>query len=374
MPSFSKRKVKLIQAMEQIEKVVNSDGEFFIVEHTIIVPPGKSLERIDTFLARHLRNVSRTKVQKAIEAEEVLVNGKIVKANHKVKPNDVIVCKLRRLPPLKLTPENIPLDIVYEDDYLMVVNKPAGMVTHPGYGNRTGTLVNAILYHLGYRQDIEVLGEELEELDEDQDEGKIFASSRIRPGIVHRLDKNTTGLLLISKDPSIHQQLAEQFSNRTVERYYYALVWGEFDVDSGTYEGDIGRSPRDRKLFAVVKKDGKPAITDFWVERRFDYLSLVKIKLRTGRTHQIRVHFSHNRHPVFGDPSYGGDKVVYGGHNVKFKQFATKLLKSTTRQMLHAKTLGFFHPVLKTQMHFEADFPPDFKFVLSELENWISKE
>ncbi|MGB9771803.1 MAG: RluA family pseudouridine synthase [Candidatus Kapaibacteriota bacterium] len=353
--------------MEQTEKLVSSNGEFFIVEHQIVVPPGKTPERIDTFLARHLRNVSRTKVSKAIENHDVLVNGKPVKANHKVKPNDIIVCKLKRLPPLKLIPENIPLEIVYEDDFLMVVNKPAGMVTHPGYGNRTGTLVNAVLYHLGYREEIELSGDELEEIDDSLDEGEIFASQVIRPGIVHRLDKNTTGLLLVSKDPNIHQQLAEQFSQRTVERYYYALVWGEFDYDEGTFEGDIGRSPRDRKLFAVVRKDGKPAITDFWVVERFEYLTLVKIKLRTGRTHQIRVHFSHNKHPVFGDPSYGGDRIVYGGHNVRFKQFVAELLKTINRQMLHAKTLGFYHPILKKKVHFEADFPKDFKFVLDKL-------
>lgn len=356
--------------MEQTEKIIEHDGEFFIVEHKIVVPPGKVPERIDTFLARHLRNVSRNKVQIAINSQNVLVNNKIVKANHKVKPNDIIICRLRRLPPLKLIPENIPLEIIYEDEYLMMVNKPAGMVTHPGYGNRTGTLVNAVLYHLGYRLAIEIPGEELEEFDEELDEGKIFASSSIRPGIVHRLDKNTSGLLLISKDPAVHQQLAEQFFNRTVERYYYALVWGKIDIDNGTYEGDIGRSLRDRKLFSVVRSGGKPAITDFWVVERFDYITLVKIKLRTGRTHQIRVHFSHNKHPVFGDPSYGGDKVVYGGHNLRFKQFILKMLKETTRQMLHAKTLGFYHPILKLQMNFETDFPQDFKHLLTKLREY----
>ncbi len=358
--------------MEQTEKIIETEGDFYIVEHEIIVPPGKVPERIDTFLARHLRNVSRNKVQKAIENKDVLINNKVVKANQKVKPNDVITCRLRRLPPLKLIPEEIPLNIIYEDEYLMIVNKPAGMVTHPGYGNRTGTLVNAILFHLGYRREIEIPGEELEELEEEQDEGKIFASSRIRPGIVHRLDKNTSGLLLVSKDPAIHQQLSEQFSKRTVERYYYALVWGNFDDDNGTFEGDIGRSPRDRKLFAVVRTGGKPAVTDFWVVERFDYLTLVKIKLRTGRTHQIRVHFSHYRHPVFGDPSYGGNSIVYGGHNPRFKNFILKILQETTRQMLHAKTLGFYHPILKQKMLFEIDFPDDFKGLLNKLRNYKS--
>jgi 23S rRNA pseudouridine1911/1915/1917 synthase len=359
--------------MNQSESIVNTLDGFYIVEHTLEVPPGKVPERIDTFLARHLRNVSRTKIQRAIENGDVTINNQPVKANRKVKPKDIIVCRLRRLPPLKLVPENIPLDIVYEDDYLMVINKPAGMVTHPGYGNRTGTLVNAILYHLGYREEIEISGDSLEELEEDQDEGKIFAAQEIRPGIVHRLDKNTTGLLVVSKDPSIHQQLSEQFAKRTVERFYFAIVWGSFKEDFGTFEGDIGRSPRDRKLFAVVRTNGKPAITDYWVEESFDYLSLVKIKLRTGRTHQIRVHFSHNKHPVVGDPSYGGDSVVYGGHNPHFRQFATTLLKSINRQMLHAKTLGFFHPVLKKQIQFEVDFPEDFKYVLTELRNYTKQ-
>ncbi len=357
--------------MKQNENVIADHDGFYIVEHEIVVPPGKVPERIDTFLSRHLRNVSRTKIQKAIENSEVTVNGLPVKANRKVRPNDIIICRLRRLPPLKLIPENIPLEIIYEDDYLMVINKPAGIVTHPGYGNRTGTLVNAVLYHLGYREEIEISGESMEELEEDQDEGRIFASKEIRPGIVHRLDKNTTGLIVVSKDPSIHQYLSEQFAKRTVERYYYALVWGTFKEDFGTYEGDIGRSPRDRKLFAVVHKNGKPAITDYWVEKRFEYLTLVKIKLRTGRTHQIRVHFSHNKHPVFGDPSYGGSSVVYGGHSPRFKQFASKLLKLIDRQMLHAKTLGFFHPILKRTMYFEVDFPDDFKMVLDELNKFI---
>ncbi|MCX7880305.1 MAG: RluA family pseudouridine synthase [Ignavibacteria bacterium] len=344
----------------------NDNTDFISVEHTLIVPPGKTLERLDVYLARHLKNVSRTKVQRAIDNLDVTVNGKPAKANQKVKPNDIIVCRLRRLPPLKLIPEALPLDIVYEDEYLMVINKPAGIVTHPGYGNRRGTIVNALLYHLGYREEIEVSGESFED-EEEQEEGSIFQMPEIRPGIVHRLDKNTSGLLLISKDPSIHQELAEQFSNRTIERFYYAIVWGEFENDYGRYEGDIGRSPRDRKLFAVVRKDGKPAITDFWIVERYRYISLAKIKLLTGRTHQIRVHFSHNRHPVFGDQSYGGDRIVYGGHNTRFRNFVASILPKIHRQMLHAKILGFYHPVLKKNMAFETDFPEDFNFVLNSL-------
>lgn len=347
----------------KVEK--NPTDNFITFTHTIIVPSGKIPERIDTFLARHLKNVSRTKIQYAIENQDVLVNGKPVKANFKVKPNQEITCRLRRLPPLTLIPESIPLDIVYEDNYLMVINKPAGIVTHPGYGNRQGTIVNALLFHLGYKEPIKI--DESIDFDSDSEEEEIFSSPKIRPGIVHRLDKDTSGLLLISKKSSIHQNLAEQFSKRTIQRYYYAIIWGILQNKTGTYSGDIGRSPKDRKLFAVVRGGGKPAFTDYKVEEEFKYLSLVKVKLRTGRTHQIRVHFSNNKHPLFGDKSYGGDKIVYGGHNIRFKNFITKLLNQTSRQMLHAKVLGFFHPILRKEMYFEIDYPKDMQFVLAEL-------
>ncbi|MGQ9819004.1 MAG: RluA family pseudouridine synthase [Candidatus Kapaibacteriales bacterium] len=348
-----------------------SKDDFIIFQHKIIVPSGKIPERIDTFLTRHLKNVSRTKIQYAIENNDVLVDGKPVKANFKAKPNQEITCRLRRLPPLTLIPEPIPLDIVYEDDYLMLINKPAGIVTHPGYGNRQGTIVNALLFHLGYREPIKIA--ETVDLDIDSDEGEIFSSPEVRPGIVHRLDKDTSGLLLISKDPSIHQNLAEQFSNRTIQRYYYALVWGIPQNKSGTFSGDIGRSPKDRKLFAVVRSGGKPAFTDYWVLEEFLYLSLVKVKLRTGRTHQIRVHFSSNGHPLFGDKSYGGDKIIYGGHNSRFKNLIINLLSRTPRQMLHAKVLGFYHPILRKEMYFEVEYPTDMDLVLKEIRNFSSQ-
>ncbi len=352
-----------------LDKGPNDYPVFIEVVHKLVVPAGKQLERLDTFLARHLKNVSRTKIQKAIELGNVTVNGAVAKANRKVKPNDIIECKLRRLPPLALVPEPIPLDIVFEDEHIIVINKPAGMVTHPGYGNWRGTLVNALLYHLGQREVIELKDEEFDD-EEETNEGVIFASEKIRPGIVHRLDKDTSGLILVSKNPELHQSLAEQFTRRTVERYYYALVWGEFDHSEGTYQGDIGRSPRNRKLFAVVKSGGKSAITNYWVVRAFPYVTLVKVKLLTGRTHQIRVHFSHNMHPLLGDPSYGGDSVVYGGHSVRFKQVAVRILKNINRQMLHSKVLGFYHPVRKEFMRFEVDFPADMKYALEELENF----
>lgn len=358
--------------MTEVLKNQQNPDDFITIEHKLIVPPGKTTERIDIFLARHLKNVSRTKIKYAIENQDVLINGSAVKANFKIKPNQEITCRLRRLPPLTLIPEPIPLNIVYEDEFLLVINKPAGIVTHPGYGNRHGTIVNALLYHLGYKEPVEI--PESIDISTDSDEGEIFTRPEIRPGIVHRLDKDTTGLLLISKDPSINQHLAEQFSKRTVERSYYALVWGNFELKSGTFSGDIGRSPKDRKLFAVVRSGGKPSITDFWVEEEFLYLTLVKVKLRTGRTHQIRVHFSHHKHPLFGDPSYGGNKIVNGGHNLRFKNFITKLLNQTPRQMLHAKILGFYHPIFKKKMYFEVDFPSDMQFVLTQIRSFLSKD
>ncbi len=338
------------------------------VEHRLRVPAGKQIERLDTYLVRHLKNVSRTKIQKAIENNDVTINGIPAKANKKVKPNDVIVCILRRLPPITLIPENIPLDVYYEDDYLMVVNKPAGMVTHPGYGNRHRTLVNAVLFHLGYRENIEIENELDDECE--NDEGPIFASDKVRPGIVHRLDKDTSGLILISKNPEIHQQLAQQFFERTIERYYYAIVWGELKETQGTLTGNIGRSPKDRKLFAVVRKGGKPATTNYWLEEKFQYLSLVRLKLQTGRTHQIRVHLSHNKHSLLGDKSYGGDSIVYGGHNTRFKRFASNLLKSIERQMLHAKVLGFYHPIKKQFLRFESEYPEDMKLAINKLRKY----
>ncbi len=327
------------------------------------IPSGQIPLRLDVFLTNSIKNATRTKVQKAIDAGTVTVNGKIKKASYKILPDDKIVCKLMKPPPMELVPENIKLDIAYEDDTLLVVNKPAGMVTHPGFGNRYGTLVNAILYYLGQRESISIEVDDEEEIEE----SKVFASQDIRPGIVHRLDKNTSGLLVIAKNSIDHSKLAEQFHDRTIERFYYALVWGNLKEDEGHFEGNIARSPRDRKLFTVVKKGGKTAYTDYWVLERYDFLTLVKIKLRTGRTHQIRVHFSFNNHQVFGDGDYGGRAILYGGSNKKNKDLAGKCLKIAKRQMLHAKILGFSHPETKERLLFESELPDDFTEVLNIL-------
>jgi 23S rRNA pseudouridine1911/1915/1917 synthase len=326
------------------------------------ISSGQTPERIDIFLANNIRNATRTKVQKAIEEGFVSINGKPTKSNKKLFPGNIVECKLYKPPPIELVPENIPLNILFEDDLLIVVNKPAGMVTHPAFGNRYGTLVNAVLYHLGFRESIQI--EAIADDDDSLDEGLIFDSDAIRPGVVHRLDKDTTGLLVVSKNPVVHAFLADQFFHRTVTRFYYALVWGKFSDDHGVIEGNIGRSPRDRKLFAIVKKDGKPAKTEYWVLDRFEYMTLLKIKLWTGRTHQIRVHLSSNNHPVVGDVSYGGNIIKYGGQDKQFYSKAINILDHIKRQMLHAKVLGFMHPSTKEPIIFESELPDDFDNLL----------
>src|SRR3989339_2003610 len=331
------------------------------------IPKGQIPERLDVYLTNSIKNATRTKVQRAIDEGAVFVNGKSAKASRKIQPNDEIICKIMKAPPIDLIPENIPLDVVYEDEYLMVINKPAGIVSHPGFGNPYGTVVNAVLYHLGLREAIKIELDDEDEI-ENLDEGIIYSSDAIRPGLVHRLDKDTSGLMLISKNPDVHAKLAQQFQDRTVDKFYYALVWGTFKDDNGRIEEDIGRSQRNRKLFAVLKKGGKSAITEYEVLERFEYLTLIKIKLMTGRTHQIRVHFCHNHHPVFGDVSYGGDSIVFGVNNSEFKKIANKCLISVNRQMLHAKELGFIHPESGERLNFTSELPEDFEKVLKELE------
>lgn len=338
------------------------------------LPSGQKPERLDVFLTNSLKYATRNKIQKAIDDGCVTINGVVAKSSKKVQPNDKIICKILKPPPIKLIPENIPLNIIFEDDYLIVINKPAGMVTHPGFGNRRGTIVNAILWHIGKREEIDLEIDEDDDEDDELSEAKVFLSEAIRPGIVHRLDKDTTGLLLITKDSSLHSIIARQFEERTVERFYYALVWGDFKDDYGIYQGDIGRNPRNRKTFAVVKKEGKPAITDYWVLERFGIMTLVKVKLRTGRTHQIRVHFSHNGHPVFGDKDYGGDVIFKGGGIPETKKLAERCLKIADRQILHAKILGFTHPITSQRLSFESELPDDFENILRILREYKNNQ
>jgi 23S rRNA pseudouridine1911/1915/1917 synthase len=355
----------------------NNYPDYIEKTFTFKVAKGQTPERIDQYLTKYIYNATRNRVQRAIEDGRVTVNGIIAKASKKVQPNDDIICNIMKAPPIELLPENIPLDIKYEDNYVLVVNKPPGMCTHPGFGNRYGTLVNAVLYHFGLRAPIQIESnededDEIDNFDSDDsddnviDEGKVFASDAIRPGIIHRLDKDTSGLLVIAKDPVTHADISAQFAARTTEREYYSLVWGIVKNDEGIIEGDIGRSPRDRKLFAIVKKGGKPAKTSYKVIERFRFATLIKLKLFTGRTHQIRVHLSHNHHIVFGDPAYGGDKVVFSGLP-EITQIAQKCLSLINRQLLHAKTLGFKHPFTKEFLRCDSDLPEDFLNVLTIL-------
>ena len=343
-------------------------------EYNIKVAKGQTPERLDVYLTSLIFNATRARVQKAIEAGKVLVNGKLGKNSRKVQPNDNILCILLKAPPIELLPQNIPLDIAYEDNVCIVVNKPAGMVTHPGFGNRYGTLVNAILYHYGMRNpisiesDIDEPDEDLDsEIDESEAEGEIFAKDEIRPGIVHRLDKDTSGLLVLAKNPEAHTFLARQFANRTTEREYNAIVWGNLKEDEGVIEGDIGRSPRDRKLFAIVKKGGKYAKTEYKVIERFEFATLIKLKLHTGRTHQIRVHLASIHHPVFGDKAYGGDAILYSGQMPQLRKKAAECIAIAQRQLLHARTLGFKHPVSKEFLSFSSELPEDFKQIIEKL-------
>lgn len=338
--------------------------------YEFIIPAGQRPERVDVFLTEAIPNATRSKVQVAIDAGNVTINGKIHKSSRKIQPGDVVQCLVMKPPPMELLPENIPLDIAYEDEFLLVVNKPAGMVTHPGFGNRYGTLVNALLYHFGQRSAIPIETFDEDETDtESDDDGEndyIFNSDAIRPGIVHRLDKDTSGLLVIAKNSVIHAALAKQFFEHTTQREYNAIVWGVVKENEGRIESNIGRSPRDRKKFAVVEKDGKHAITDYSVIERHDFFTLIRFKLHTGRTHQIRVHAASLHHPLLGDTTYGGDVIAYGGiRNTTQKSLALRCLEVMNRQALHARTLGFTHPQTGERLEFEAELPADFKQIMA---------
>jgi 23S rRNA pseudouridine1911/1915/1917 synthase len=317
-------------------------------EYLLNVPEGQSTDiRLDKYITSFVQNASRNKVQKAIKDGHVLVNGKLEKSSYIMQPGDKIEISLPKPPSPEAKPEDIPLDIIYEDDDLIVVNKEEGMVVHPAYGNWSGTMVNGLLYH----------ADSLSKEDEES----------VRPGIVHRLDKDTSGLLVVAKNEVAHKKLSAQFAEKSVERTYWAIVWGN-PPDSGTIEGNIGRSPRDRKIMTVLKeKKGKSAVTHFETIERFDHLALLKINLETGRTHQIRVHMQHQNYYVFGDPTYGGDSVRYGPNTGSRKAMFNNLFAKLERQALHAKTLGFIHPATEKYVEFNSTLPEDFQFVLDTL-------
>jgi 23S rRNA pseudouridine1911/1915/1917 synthase len=325
----------------------------------ITVPPGKKKERLDVFLTHQIENASRSKVQQAIRAGYVLIGGKTVKPNHILSPGEEITVSIPRQSRPEAVPENIPLDIVHEDESLIIINKPAGMVTHPAFGNYTGTLVNALLNYIGtQRKSAATLAD---------------VGDPLRPGIIHRLDKDTSGLLVIAKNEAVHRFIANQFARRTIDREYWALVWGILKERTGTIEASLGRSVSDRKKISV-RGDGKPAATSYEVIGEYDNISLLKLKLHTGRTHQIRVHCASIHHPVFGDPAYGGRRIVYGGVAPKRKAFIANLLDLMPRQALHAKTLGFIHPVTRERVFFDSELPEDMKAVIERLERDLETE
>jgi 23S rRNA pseudouridine1911/1915/1917 synthase len=333
-------------------------------------------ERIDVYLTRFQTNATRAKVQQALHEERVRVNGKLVtRPSHRVQGGDRIVCTVLRPPPIEAAPEDIPLSIVYEDAWLLVVDKPAGIVVHPAYGNRTGTLVNALLYHLG----VGALSFEEEEDGEDADERAVGLSTLgakprsvegydVRPGIVHRLDKDTSGLLVVAKDDATHARLARQFFDRTTRRTYDALAWGEPAPKEGTIDAPLARDPRDRRRMAVVSLEkGKRAVTHYALVESFGYTSHVRFRLETGRTHQIRVHAEYLRHPILGDPTYSGIDIRYGPSTSKRKAFFQNLFARMPRQALHAGTLGFVHPQTGEALHFEAPIPEDMFWAMNRL-------
>jgi len=333
---------------ENPEEITNDE----LYEHfKFVASEGQEPLRVDKFLMNFIENATRNKIQQAIKAGNVLVNEKAVKANYKVKANDVVRVVLAHPPHENLlVAEDIPIDILFEDDEVIVVNKPAGMVVHPGHGNYSGTLVNALIYHID----------------------NLPKNSNERPGLVHRIDKDTSGLLVVAKTEFAMANLASQFFNRTTERLYLALVWGNMEEEEGTIEGNIGRSLKNRLQMDVFPDGdfGKHAVTHYKVIERFSYVTLVECKLETGRTHQIRAHFKHIGHTLFNDERYGGDRILKGTTFTKYKQFVDNCFKILPRQALHAKTLGFEHPTTKKFLRFNSELPEDMELVLEKWRNY----
>ena len=324
------------------------ENEDLYEHHKFIASEGQEPLRVDKFLMNFIENATRSKLQQAAKAGNVLVNDVAVKSNHKVKPNDIVRVVLAYPPAERLlVAEDIPLDIVYEDATVIVVNKPAGMVVHPGHGNYSGTLVNGLIHHIE----------------------NLPTNSNERPGLVHRIDKDTSGLLVVAKTESAMANLSRQFFDRTTERLYYALVWGHVEEDEGRIEGNIGRSFKNRLQMDVFPDGdfGKHAVTHYKVLERLTYVTLVQCKLETGRTHQIRAHFKHIGHTLFNDERYGGNDILKGTTFTKYKQFVHNCFKILPRQALHAKTLGFTHPTTGEFMQFNSEVPQD---ILDCLEKW----
>jgi 23S rRNA pseudouridine1911/1915/1917 synthase len=339
--------------IEDSTGIEEQDDELF-EHHRIVADPKQSLLRIDKFLMDRLPNVTRTKIQGGIHEGFVRVNDKPIKPNYRVHPDDVITVAFPEPPrDTEVVPENIPLNIVYEDAHLLVINKPPGMVVHPAYQNWSGTVVNALAYHF----------QNLPEM----------PGNNGRPGLVHRIDKDTSGLLVIAKDEVTLTGLAKQFFDHSIERRYWALVWGIPNPPEGTIDVYIGRSLKDRRVTVAFPEGdfGRHAITHYKLLQDLRYISLVECRLETGRTHQIRAHMKHIGHPLFNDAMYGGSEIVKGTTFSKYKQFVDNCFKIIPRQALHAKTLGFVHPVTKEFMQFDSDIPDDMKEAIEKWENYV---
>ena len=345
---------ELDDTLDDVEPVVDNPAELY--EHfRVVVDKGQSQVRVDKYLFERLVNSSRNRIRKAADAGLIMANGKPVKSSYKVKPCDVLTVMMDR-PRYDndIIPEDIPLDIVYEDNDLMVVNKPAGLVVHPGCGNYHGTLVNAIAWHL-------------------KDNPK-YDPNDPQVGLVHRIDKDTSGLLVVAKTPDAKTHLGLQFYNKTTKRKYNALVWGVVENNEGTIEGNIGRNPKDRMQMAVLSDpaQGKHAVTHYRVLERLGYVTLVECVLETGRTHQIRVHMKHIGHTLFNDERYGGNEILKGTHFSKYKQFVNNCFETCPRQALHAMTLGFVHPRTGEEMFFTSPLPEDMTNLIDKWRNYIS--
>lgn len=346
-----KRQLRL-KAMEEINQDIPKEdtGNDDLYEHfRFIADKGQQPLRVDKFLMNKVENATRNKIQKSAKDGNIFVNDIVVRSSYKVKPGDTITVLFEHPPyEFQIKPEDIPIDIVYEDDELLVVNKEAGMVVHPGHGNYSGTLINALSFHFD----------------------NLPKNSSDRPGLVHRIDKDTSGLLVVAKTENAMTRLSRQFFKKTTEREYVALVWGNMEADSGTIEGNIGRHPKNRLQNTVFDGDddekGKPAITHFKVLERLTYVTLVSCTLETGRTHQIRVHMKHIGHTLFNDERYGGERILKGTSFSKYKQFVENCFKVLPRQALHARTLGFKHPATGKMLRFEAPIPEDMQLCLDK--------
>ncbi len=340
--------------MENPENQFDEDDELFEHYHITVDSKQQPL-RIDKFLLDRLPNVTRNKIQNGIKDGFVTVNDEIIKSNYKVRPEDEISISLPEPPrDTEVVPENIPLNIVYEDEHLLVVNKPAGMVVHPAYQNWNGTLVNALVYHFNNLPEMK--------------------GNAGRPGLVHRIDKDTSGLLVIAKTEEVINGLAKQFYDHSIERTYYALVWGEPSPADGTIDVNLGRSLKDRRITTAFPEGdfGRNAVTHYKTIQNLRYISLIQCNLETGRTHQIRAHMKYLGHPLFNDAMYGGNKVLKGTQFSKYKSFVENCFQIIPRQALHAKSLGFVHPATKKFVQFDSELPEDFKGVLEKWEHYVN--